>query len=39
MNLQSRNNQFLTEKMVKNGYDGNEGFGLAWDCTVVRQII
>ena len=23
--------RFLTEKMVKNGYQGNEGFGSAWD--------
>ena len=22
---------FLTKKMVKKGYYGNEGFGLAWD--------
>ena len=38
MNLHSHNNPFLTEKMVKNGYYGNEGFGLAWDGIEVRQI-
>ena len=38
MNLHSHNNPFLTEKMVKNGYYRNEGFGLAWDRIKVRQI-
>ena len=38
MNLHSRNNPFLTEKMVKKGHYRNEGFGLPWDCIEVRQI-
>ena len=38
MNLHSRSNPFLAEKMVKNGYYGNKGFGLAWDRIKVRQI-
>ena len=37
MNLHSHNNLFLTEKMVKNGYYRNEGFGLAWDHIEVCQ--
>ena len=28
---------FLTEKMVKKGYHGNDCFGLAWDRIEVRQ--
>ena len=32
----SRNNSFLTEKMVKKGYYGNECLGLARDRIEVR---
>ena len=37
MNLHSRNNLFLTEKIGKNGYYRNECFGLAWDRVEVCQ--
>ena len=38
MNVHSNNNPFLTKNVVKNGYYGNEAFGLTWDYTEVRQI-
>ena len=38
MNLHSHDNPVLTEKMGKNGYYGNEYFGLAWDRIEVRQM-
>ena len=38
MNLNSHNNPFLVGKMVKNGYYGNEDFGLPWDRIKVCQI-
>ena len=37
-NLNSHNNSLLAEKMVKNEYYGNEGFGLPRDRTKVRQM-
>ena len=38
MSLHSHNNRFLTKKMVKEGYYGNECFGLARDRIEVRQM-
>ena len=29
---------FQRKKMVKKGYYGNEGLGLAWDCIEVCQV-
>ena len=35
--LKNYSGSFLVKKMVKKGYDENEGLTLAWDCVKVYE--